>query len=252
MHFRGDSSKNRRTERTALVRGNNLQRAIQHVAAGLHNDLVFPRDAAQRHHVIDGDPLIGKALHDCACAKGGGSNQTAEQQRSVGSEVQIGNNPFQALVSVRCAAAVKPVEHHRQVIQRRILSPCFGQRRKQLFLAGVDLLFQFRMLGGKLFQRPAEYASKPGVDIPKRRLACFQTDKSRHHAAINLTANTFHCPLANALFVGDQNVAGRSTNNFYQCVRLCACANCAHMAVKRAAGNHHAFRQAETLRPFRA
>lgn len=32
---------NRRTERTALVRGNNLQRAIQHVAAGLHNDLVF-------------------------------------------------------------------------------------------------------------------------------------------------------------------------------------------------------------------
>ena len=25
----------------ALVRGNNLQRAIQHVAAGLHNDLVF-------------------------------------------------------------------------------------------------------------------------------------------------------------------------------------------------------------------
>ena len=57
MHFRGDGSKNRRTERTALVRGNNLQRAIQHVAAGLHNDLVFPRDAAQRHHVIDGDPL---------------------------------------------------------------------------------------------------------------------------------------------------------------------------------------------------
>ncbi len=47
MHFRGDGSKNRRTERTALVRGNNLQRAIQHVAAGLHNDLVFPRDAAQ-------------------------------------------------------------------------------------------------------------------------------------------------------------------------------------------------------------
>ncbi|WP_251988343.1 FGGY-family carbohydrate kinase, partial [Escherichia coli] len=39
-------------------------------------------------------------------------------------------------------------------------------------------------LGGKLFQRPAEYASKPGVDITKRRLACFQTDKSRHHAAI--------------------------------------------------------------------
>lgn len=32
---------NRRTERTALVRGNNLQRAIQHVAAGLHNDTVF-------------------------------------------------------------------------------------------------------------------------------------------------------------------------------------------------------------------
>ncbi|MEY7833182.1 hypothetical protein AB9D79_26350, partial [Escherichia coli] len=39
-------------------------------------------------------------------------------------------------------------------------------------------------LGGKLFQRPAEYATEPGVDITKRRLACFQTDKSRHHTAV--------------------------------------------------------------------
>ncbi len=54
--FAATAAKNRRTERTALVRGNNLQRAIQHVAAGLHNDLVFPRDAAQCHHVINGDP----------------------------------------------------------------------------------------------------------------------------------------------------------------------------------------------------
>lgn len=160
MHFRGDGSENRRTERTALVRGNNLQRAIQHVAAGLHNDWFFramPPSAITLLTAI----LIGKALHDCACAKGGGSNQSAEQQRSVGSEVQIGNHPFQALVSVWRAAAVKPVEHHRQVIQRRIFGPCFGQRRKQLFLAGVDLLFQFRMLGSKLFQRPAEYATEP-------------------------------------------------------------------------------------------
>ena len=167
---------------------------------------------------------------------------------------ELGTDAFDAQgnLVVGNTATVKPVEHHRQVSQRRIFGPCFGQRRKQLFLTGVDLLFQFRMLGGKLFQRPAEYATEPGVDIPKRRLACFQTDKSRHHAAINLTANTFHCPLANVLFVGNQNVTGGSTDNFYQCVRLCACANCAHMAVKRAAGNHHAFRQAETLRPFRA
>lgn len=82
MHFCGDGSENRRTERATLVRSNNLQRAIQHVAAGLHNDLVFARDAAQCHHVIDGDPLSGEALHNCACAKGGGGNQTAEQQRA--------------------------------------------------------------------------------------------------------------------------------------------------------------------------
>ena len=130
MHFRGDGSKNRRTERTALVRGNNLQRAIQHVAAGLHNDLVFPRDAAQRHHVVHVNALPGEALHNGASAESGGGDQTAEQRRRVGGQVKVGDHPFQALVGIRRAAAVEPVEHHRQMLQRWIVGPGFGERRQ--------------------------------------------------------------------------------------------------------------------------
>ena len=71
-----------------------MQRAIQHIAAGLHDHRVFPRDAAERHHVIDRDTLVGEALHNGAGAEGGGGNQPAEQRRGVGGEVEIGNDPF--------------------------------------------------------------------------------------------------------------------------------------------------------------
>ena len=64
----------------------------------------------------------------------------------------------------------------------------------------------------------------------------------RHHAAINLAANAFHRALADAVFVSNQNVAGRRANDFHQRIGLCARADRAHMAVKSAACNHHAFR----------
>lgn len=54
----------------------------------------FPRDAAERHHVIDRDTTVGEALHNGAGAEGGGGNQPAEQRRGVGGEVEIGNDPF--------------------------------------------------------------------------------------------------------------------------------------------------------------
>ena len=119
-------------------------------------------------------------------------------------------------------------------------------------MADGDLVFQFRMLRRKLLQRPAENAAKPGIDIAERRLSRFQTNKIRHDAAVYLAANAFHRAVADALLVGNQNVAGRCADHFHQRIRLRARANRAHMAVKRAARDDHAFRQAEALRPLRA
>ncbi len=129
--------------------------------------------------------------------------------------------PFRRWLAFGVPASCKPVERRRQVIQRRIFGPCYGQRRKQLFLAGVDLRFPFRMLGGKL------PSGQPSTRPNQRRyhqtpIGLLPRPINPTTRAINLTANTFHCPPANALFVGNQNVAGGSTDNFYQCVRLCA------------------------------
>lgn len=90
----------------------------------------FPRDTAKRHDVVNRDPLLGEALHNGASAEGGGGDQTAEQRRRVGGEVKVGDHPFQALVGIRRAAAVEPVEHHRQMLQRWIVGPGFGERRQ--------------------------------------------------------------------------------------------------------------------------
>lgn len=76
------------------------------------------------------DPLLGEALHNGASAEGGGGDQTAEQRRRVGGQVKVGDHPFQALVGIRRAAAVEPVEHHRQMLQRWIVGPGFGERRQ--------------------------------------------------------------------------------------------------------------------------
>ena len=126
----GDGGEDSRPQRAALIGGDNLQRTVQHVAAGLHDDLVFPRDTAKRHDVVNRDPLLGEALHNGASAEGGGGDQTAEQRRRVGGQVKVGDHPFQALVGIRRAAAVEPVEHHRQMLQRWIVGPGFGERRQ--------------------------------------------------------------------------------------------------------------------------
>ena len=126
----GDGGEDSRPQRTALIGGDNLQRAVQHIAAGLHDDLVFPCDTAEGHHVVNRDPLLGEALHNGAGAKGGGGDEATEQRRRVGRQVKIGDHPFQTLVGIRRAAAVEPVEHHRQVIEGRIIGPGFGERRQ--------------------------------------------------------------------------------------------------------------------------
>ncbi len=66
--------------------------------------------------------LLGEALHNGAGAKGGGGDEATEQRRRVGRQVKIGDHPFQTLVGIRRAAAVEPVEHHRQVIEGRLLA----------------------------------------------------------------------------------------------------------------------------------
>ena len=80
----GNGGEDSRAQGAALIGRDDLQRAIQHIAAGLHDHRVFARDAAERHHVIDRDPLFGEALHNGAGAKSGGGNQSAEQRRGVG------------------------------------------------------------------------------------------------------------------------------------------------------------------------
>ena len=87
MHACGDGGENRGAQRAALIGGHNLQRTVEHVAAGLHDDAVFTGDTAQRHHVIDRDALLGEALHNGAGAKGGGGNQPAKQRWSIGCQI---------------------------------------------------------------------------------------------------------------------------------------------------------------------
>ena len=86
----GDGGEDSRPQRAALIGGDNLQRTVQHVAAGLHDDLVFPRDTAKRHDVVNRDPLLGEALHNGASAESGGGDQTAEQRRRVGGHSACG------------------------------------------------------------------------------------------------------------------------------------------------------------------
>ncbi|CCJ96418.1 hypothetical protein BN131_4091 [Cronobacter malonaticus 681] len=138
------------------------------------------------------------------------------------------------------------------MIERRVLRPGFRKRRQQLFFAGFNLGFQFRVLLRERIQRPAEQTTKPGVNIAKGGLPGFEANEIRHHAAIHLTTNTFHGALADVRFLRHQDVAGGGADHFHERIRLCARADRAHMAVKRAAGNHHALRQAEALRPVGA
>ena len=102
----------------------------------------------------------------------------------------------------------------------------------------------------QLLQRPAENAAKPGVDVAKSGLPRFHTDKVRHDAAVDLAANPLHRALANALFIGDQNVAGGGADNFDQRVWLRTGADGAHMAVECAAGDGDGLRQAQARGPF--
>ena len=117
-------------------------------------------------------------------------------------------------------------------------------------MAGFDLLAQRRLLLSQLFQRPAENAAKPGVNIAEGGLACLHADKVWNHAAVDLAADAFDRALADALFIGDQNVAGGGADDFHQRVRLRAGANGAHVAVKGAAGDGHTLRQTQALGPL--
>ena len=102
----------------------------------------------------------------------------------------------------------------------------------------------------QLLQRPAEDAAKPGVDVAKRGLPRFHTDKVRHNATVDLAANTLHRTLADALFIGDQNVAGGGADHFDQRVWLRPGTDGAHMAVESAAGDGDGLRQAQARGPL--
>lgn len=117
-------------------------------------------------------------------------------------------------------------------------------------MAGFDLLAQRRLLLSQLLQRPAENAAKLCVNIAEGGLACLHADKVWNHAAVDLAADAFDRALADALFIGDQNVAGGGADDFHQRVRLRAGANGAHVAVEGAAGDGHTLRQTRALGPL--
>ncbi len=156
MHTGGDGGENGRTQRTALVRGDDIQWAIHHIAAGLHNRRGFPRDAAQGQNALDRDLLLFEALHYCACAKCGGGDQTAKQRGGIGAQIKVGNHPFQPLIGIWRAATVKPVQHHRQMVELRVRGPGLGQILNQTLLHLSQLRFQLRMLLRRQLQRPAQ------------------------------------------------------------------------------------------------
>lgn len=116
-----------------------MQRAIKHIAAGLHDDAVFTGDTPQRHDVVHRDTLLGETFHNGACAKGSSGNQPAKERRGIGCKIQVGDHPFQALVRVRRTAAVEPVEDNRQVFQRWVLRP--GLCQSWLKVVDIEALY---------------------------------------------------------------------------------------------------------------
>ena len=146
MNTGGDGGENGRTQRTALVRGDDIQWAVHHIAAGLHNCRGFPRDAAEGQNALDRDLLLLEALHNGTCAKRGCRDQTAKQRGRIGAQIQVGNHPFQTLIRIRCAATVKPVQHHRQMVELRIGGPGFSQILNQILLHLRQLRLQLGML----------------------------------------------------------------------------------------------------------
>ncbi len=194
--------------------------------------------------------MTGHALHDAAGPEGGGGHQGTEQVGCIGAEVEPGDGALQALVGVRGAATVEPVEHHRQVGQIALLLPGGGEAWQQIPLVGLDGGAQLRILGGEALQRPAELALIPGIDVAECRLSRLQPHHARHHAAVHLAADPGNGPITDGGFVGDQNVAGGGTYYLDQRIVAGPGPHRAHVAVKGAAGDHHFAGEMQPLRPL--
>lgn len=118
----GDGGEDSRPQRTALIGGDNLQRAVQHIAAGLHDDWFFRAIPPRAITLLTGIPC---SVKHSIMARAPKAVAAMRPPNSAGASVavKIGDHPFQTLVGIRRAAAVEPVEHHRQVIEGRIIGP---------------------------------------------------------------------------------------------------------------------------------
>ncbi|MNF85477.1 hypothetical protein D3C84_678730 [compost metagenome] len=119
--------KDGRPQGAALIRGHHLDGPVHHVGAGLHHGGRLAGDAAKGDHLLHRHLLTGHALHDAAGPEGGGGHQGAKEIGRIGAEVDPREGALQALVGIGGAAAVEPVEHHRQVGQIALLLPGGGE-----------------------------------------------------------------------------------------------------------------------------
>ncbi len=140
MYARGNGGENSRTQRAALIGRDNLQRTVQHVAAGLHDHRVWaiPPSAmtlltsmpcSVKHSIIARAPKAVAAIRPPNRA-----GASVARLRSV-------ITPLRRWLANGVPAAVEPVEHHRQVFKRRIFRPCGGELGQQLFLTFGNLGF---------------------------------------------------------------------------------------------------------------
>jgi hypothetical protein len=109
-------------------------------------------------------------------------------------------------------------------------------------------------LGRRPAAQPSDQPSRRAVQAYRSpsRLARFQADHARYHAAIDLATDALDAARADVSRMCDQDVAGRGADHLDQRVGARPGADRAHVAVERAAADDDIGREAEPLGPLGA
>ena len=141
---RRHGGKDRRAEGAALIGGDDIQRTVHYVAADLH-------DGGDLRAMPPSVRMFSTGIRCCSkhsiMARAPKAVAAIKPPNSVGASVPR----FRSVITPsdadwrRSAAAVKPVQHHRQMIELRIRYPCVGQLAQQILRQRIELRLQFRL-----------------------------------------------------------------------------------------------------------